>query len=115
MKKIDVWTDRTVNAGRVGVHCNNNTIVEVKESGARRVSLFGNVIYCIRADGAQFFTMAGYNTVTTRARLNALLYRFNMRVYCRGGVAYIEGATFTARPLDSCAMYRIKAGDIVKV
>jgi len=115
MKKIDEWTDRTVNAGRVGIHSNNNTIVRITEGGACRVSLFGNIIYCIGDDGAHYFTLAGYNTVTTRARLNALLWRFNMRIYCRGGVAYLEGASFTARPLDTCARYKINAGDVVKI
>ena len=115
MKKIDVWTDRTVNAGRVGIHCNSNTVIRITEGGACRVSLFGNVIYCIGGDGTHYFTMAGWNSTTTRARLNALLYRFNMRVYCRGGVAYLEGANFTARPIDKCARYKIKAGDVVKI
>lgn len=115
MKKIDEWTDRTVNAGRVGIHCNDNTVVRITEGGACRVSLFDNVIYCISDDDAHYFTLAGHNTVTTRARLNALLRHFNMRVYCRGGVAYLEGATFTARPLDPCARYKISAGDIVKI
>ena len=115
MKKIDEWTKRTVDAGRVGVHCNSNTVVRISEGGTCRVSLFCNSIYYIGGDGTHYFTMAGNNTVTTRARLNALLWRFNMRVYCRGGVAYLEGATFTARALDTCARYKIKAGDIVKI
>ena len=50
----------------------SNTRVEVDDEKTVRVYLFGNCIYRVNADGRRTFTLAGWNTVTTRSRLNAL-------------------------------------------
>lgn len=47
-----------------------NTVVNV-ENGDVRVYLHGNCIFA-SVDGVERFTLAGWNTVTTRSRLNAL-------------------------------------------
>lgn len=51
----------------------------------RLVELFGNKIIEKRDDGT-YWTMAGWNTSTTRERLNGIL---NLDIYCRDGIAYI--------------------------
>lgn len=50
--------------------CEGNTQVKVDANGLS-VLLFGNIIYQERGNN-KFFTLAGWNTVTTRSRLNAL-------------------------------------------
>lgn len=49
---------------------NGNTVVRV-ENGDVRVYLHGNLIFQ-NVGGVESFTLAGWNTVTTRSRLNAL-------------------------------------------
>ena len=50
----------------------DNTWVSVDDSGAAYLILFGNTIACHEADGTLKITAAGYATVTTKDRLNAL-------------------------------------------
>lgn len=47
-----------------------NTVVSVDTDGIR-VYLHGNCIFAV-VDGVRRFSLAGWNTVTTRSRLNAL-------------------------------------------
>lgn len=49
----------------------NNTEVEAQPNGSTYVYLFGNCIYK-RENGKSYFTLCGWNSVTTRSRLNAL-------------------------------------------
>ena len=120
MKKIDVWTVEALKNGE-GVYCNDNTVVRVAPDGARIVELFGNKIFYINARGNLFFTLAGWNTTTTRARLNAILhYYFNIGISSRGGVAFLWGRTFADVQLEAGAWYKVYnytdgAIDIVKV
>lgn len=116
MRKIDSWTVEAVKKNVAGVYSCDNTVVRVAPDGARIVELFGNKIFYINARGVVFFTLAGWNTTTTRARLNALLgYYCNMGVYTRGGVAYCSGATFENKPLEVGAWYSTRGGVIEKV
>ena len=108
MKKIDSWTVETVRKNGAGVYTCNNTVVRVAPDGARIVELFGNKIFYINARGVVFFTLAGWNTVTTRARLNALLPEFS--ISCRKGVAYVNNT-----PIESGAWYSTRGGVIEKV
>lgn len=48
----------------------NNTVVTTDETGIK-VYLYGNCIFA-KFQGVARFTLAGWNTVTTRSRLNAL-------------------------------------------
>lgn len=50
--------------------CMNNTRVENRD-GEITVYLHGNAIYRV-VDGVRYFSLAGWNTPTTRSRLNAL-------------------------------------------
>lgn len=107
MKKIDVWTVEALSNG-AGVYSCDNTVVRIAPDGARIVELFGNKILHINAGGVVFFTLAGYNTVTTRARLNAVLhYYFNIGITSRGGVAILWGRTFADVKLEAGAWYRV--------
>ena len=63
---------RMVEAVENGVNFyRDNTQVEQK-GGNTYVYLFGNLIW-EREDGKESFTLHGWNSVTTRSRLNALL------------------------------------------
>lgn len=89
MKKIDTWTVEAIKNNGVGVYSCDNTVVRVAPDGARIVELIGNKIFYINARGNIFFTLAGWNTQTTRARLNAILSEYCMSILNRGGVAYL--------------------------
>ena len=64
-----------------------NTQVTVDESGAAYLYLFGNMIACHEADGTLKITDAGYSTVTTKDRLNALPH---VSIYQRKSVWYLN-------------------------
>lgn len=68
MRQIEKNMVQAVKAGRN--FRSNNTVVTVDGSGIK-VYLHGNCIYTI-FQGVARFTLAGWNTVTTRSRLNAL-------------------------------------------
>ena len=121
MRKIDEWTINSI-ISCAGVYCNDNTVVRVAPDGVKGVELFGNKILHVNKMGVVFFTLARWNTVTTRAHLNALLhYYFNIGVTSRGGVPYLWGRTFTDVQLEAGAWYKViynhtdGAIDIVKV
>ena len=65
----------------------SNTAVVFNGSVAD-IYLFGNLIATVTYNNGRFagrFTLAGYNTVTTRSRLNAL----NIGVYCKDFTPYV--------------------------
>lgn len=116
MKKIDSWTVEAIKNNGAGVYSCDNTVVRVAPDGARIVELFGNKIFYINARGVVFFTLAGWNTATTRARLNALLhYYFNIGISSRGGVAILWGRTFADVQLEADAWYSMRGGVVEKV
>lgn len=55
--------------------------------GVTRVYLHGNAIATFYDDGTRYFSLSGWNTVTTRSRLNAL----GARVGQRNWEPYYEG------------------------
>lgn len=117
MKKIDRWTVETLKNG-AGVYSCDNTVVRIAPDGARIVELFGNKIFYINARGVAFFTLAGWNTQTTRARLNALLYAEGVNVYTVRGCAYCRTVSTEQKPIESGAWYRVGVyadGNIVVV
>lgn len=124
MRKIDEWTVEAMKNGE-GVFYNDNTIVRIAPDGAKSVELFGNDILYVNCHGNLFFTLAGHNTQTTRARLNAILHNYNngynIGVTSRGGVPYLCGRVFVdALKLDARAWYKVYrftdgSIDIVKV
>ena len=64
---------------------NGNTVVTNDETGVK-VYLHGNCIYAVY-DGVARFTLAGWNTPTTRSRLNALgvgVYQKNWKAMRNG-------------------------------
>lgn len=68
-----------------------NTVVTNDETGVE-VYLHGNCIYAV-CDGAARFTLAGWNTPTTRSRLNAL----GVGVYQKGWQAMRNGQAINSR------------------
>ena len=69
----------------------NNTQVSVQGAGVG-LSLHGNDIAGKHGDGDVSITLAGWNTVTTRDRLNAILYKtseLHLSVVQRDFVPYI--------------------------
>ena len=77
MRKIEeamcaaVKEHKNWNCKNTRVECEDNTV---------RVFLHGNQIYKV-VDGVKRFTLAGWNTVTTRSRLNALGVGVHTRNY----------------------------------
>ena len=70
-----------------------NTEVRVYDNGVTELYLHGNKI-AQRAPGSVHgvrFTLAGWNTVTTRERLNAL----GIHVYTRKGTPYYDGVAIS--------------------
>ena len=71
--------------------CRSNTAVCVQGAGVG-LSLHGNEIANKNGDGDVSITLASWNTVTTRARLNAILYKtseLHLSVVQRDFVPYI--------------------------
>ena len=68
MRKIEKTMCLAVSANR-SFSCGNTLVTN--NDGETRVYLHGNMIYKRNEDG-EFFTLAGWNTVTTRSRLRAL-------------------------------------------
>lgn len=120
MKKIDSWMVEAMKNGE-GIYSNDNTVVRIFPDGTKIVELFGNKILYVNCHNNLFFTLAGYNTVTTRARLNAILNDFNIGVTTRAGVPYLCGRAFVdALKIESGAWYKVYnytdgTIDIVKV
>lgn len=107
MRKIDEWTIKAMGNSE-GVYCNDNTVVRITPDGVKGIELFGNKILYINCHNNLFFTLAEYNTQTTRARLNAVLhYYFNIGIASRGGVAILRGRTFADVKLDAGAWYKV--------
>ena len=68
-----------------------NTWVSVDDSGAAYLILFGNTIACHEADGRLKITNAGYATVTTKDRLNALPH---VSIYQKDWVWYLNDSAW---------------------
>ena len=74
----------------------SNTQVLVREDGGIWVSLHGNLIAHRGAGGLWRFTLAGWNTLTTRSRLRAL----GIDIRQKGGIPYYNG-----HPIDIREVY----------
>ena len=68
----------------------DNTAVKIDpDSGAAKMYLHGNLIALKHQDGTTLVSTAGWNTRTTRERLNGLP---SVSVRTRGGVLYLNGS-----------------------
>ena len=75
MRKIE---EKMVNAVNRSKNFNEgNTEVRIDANGLS-VLLYGNIIFQIRGN-EKFFTLSGWNTPTTRSRLNALGVRVSQK------------------------------------
>ena len=83
MRQIEMEMFNAVN-GRYNFK-SGNTQVEIFDEDVT-VSLHGNYIFCI-VDGVSYFSLAGWNTNTTRSRLNAL----GVEIHNKKGVPYYKG------------------------
>lgn len=95
MKTIENKMVQAVNSGK-NFRC-SNTEVERTETGCN-VYLHGNNIYSV-INGTAFFTLAGWNTVTTKSRLRAL----GVDVRTRNYVVYYNGVA-----INSYTWYEVK-------
>jgi len=68
----------------------NNTRVSRRDKDTLDVQYHGNTIATFHADGTREFTNCGWNTVSTRERLNAMLGRDRIAFVQRDHVGYIE-------------------------
>lgn len=83
MRKIE---EKMVNAVRNCKYFHEGNTEVVPTQGAVMVYLHGNMIYMIN-NGTQTFTLAGWNTPTTRSRLRAL----GVNVTTKAGKPIYEG------------------------
>lgn len=95
MRQIEEMMLNAVNSRRN--FASSNTSVHVDSNKNVFVYLFGNCIYKI-VDGVKYFTLAGWNTVTTRSRINAL----GVDVCQRNYLAYRNGVQ-----IDSYSWYEV--------
>ena len=84
MRKI---TERAIDAFYNDVPLNRNGNTSVTTEGVTTLSLFGHDI-AIRSEEGLQITLAGWNTVTTRERLNGL---DGVHVTTKKGQAYLNG------------------------
>ena len=89
MRKIEKLMLNAVNNNQR--FASGNTTVTIDSANNLFVYLFGNCIYKV-IDGVKYFTLAGYNTVTTRSRLNAL----NVDICQRNFTAYYNGVSINS-------------------
>lgn len=83
MRKIE---KEMLSAVRNGFNMSKQNTVVTHRDGVTRVYLHRNLIYK-RVEGIEVFTLAGWNTVTTRSRLNALgvgVYQRNFEPFYNG-------------------------------
>ena len=71
----------------------SNTIVE-NEKGETRLKLFGNTIAILNEFNELFITTAGWNSVTTRERLNGLT---EVRLGTRKGQLYLNNVPWDGK------------------
>ena len=73
-----------------------NTSVSVDQEGFTTVRLHGNRIAEIAPNGDMSLSSAGWETVTTKSRLNAILdcFFYGVRVYQRNFEWFIDGDAF---------------------
>lgn len=82
---------------RAGKNWQSGNTSVAQEADGTYVFLHGNLIVR-NANGNVQWTLAGWNTPTTRSRINALAAAFNWkRVFCESGAPYarrLDGSTF---------------------
>lgn len=71
----------------------NNTRASRQRDGSIEIQYHGNTIATFHADGTREFTTCGWNTVSTRERLNAMLIRDRIAFVQRDHVGHIEIST----------------------
>lgn len=76
----------------------NNTQVESQSIGNSYVYLFGNLIYKV-IKGKAYFSLCGWNTNTTRSRLNAL----GVNVTTKNGTPIYNGKPISTNEFISVA------------
>lgn len=75
-------------------HSRSRLSISNTTTDGNAVWLFGNKIIERRSDGI-YFSLAGYNTVTTRERINGVLEGY-VRVSTKNGQAFIQTPTHKA-------------------
>lgn len=81
MKYVDIKLFDYIKEGKSGT-ISSNTVVKKDKLGNLNVELFGNLIAKIRPNSLDI-THAGWRTVTTKARLNSVLWATNSNYFIR--------------------------------
>ncbi len=92
MKSVEKRIKAAFEAGR------NLTVGNTRTDG-KAVYLFGNLIILKTEAGEVLFTLAGWNTVTTRSRVNAIV---GAGVYVKRGEPHRNG-----EPIESNKLYLV--------
>lgn len=88
MRKIEQQMIQAIRAGQTAKF--DNTTIR-HNNGIAEVYLHGNAIACI-SDKSVSYSLAGWNTVTTRSRIRALMSAFGGDgCYTKHGVPFIHG------------------------
>ena len=106
MRKIEAQMNAAI-AGRRN-WAKDNTRVEVNKHGDTFVYLHGHNIATISNEGDIRLSSCGWETVTTKSRLNAILDCFvhNIRIFQRDWQWYISGRDFTEQFFDGYVIQR---------
>ncbi len=72
-----------------------NTEIVVSDDGNIQVELLGSAIVRIENNAKYIFvSLAGWNTATTRGRINAVLQHYGLSgLYMKGGIIYIANVS----------------------
>ena len=106
MRKIEAQMNAAI-AGRRN-WAKDNTRVEVNKHGDTFVYLHGHNIATIANNGDMTLSSCGWETVTTKSRLNAILDCFvhNIGIYQKDWVWYITGRDFNEPFYDGYQILR---------
>lgn len=80
-----------IKAGKTGIYnLSKRDKLQIKENKSYDLYLWNNLIFSFDSETqSQSFSMCGYNTTTTKNRLNAILNTFDFHIFQKNGQLYI--------------------------
>lgn len=111
MRKIEKEMLSAVNSGKNWKKA--NTEVRLFPDNSTRVFLHGNQIAVLWRGGVKF-SLSGWNTPTTRSRLNAVLKDYGFRVVQRGSPYVLDLKNQKEHPIGTKGVYDIDDGVIAE-
>lgn len=113
MRKIDETTRTAVN-NKIDFHSQNTFVMYLGKINTSSVFLHGHKIYTRNHDNeTEYFSLHGWNTQTTRARINACLKQGHI-VQRKGKAIYINYG-LPDYTLDNFALYQVTDNGLEKL